>query len=239
MLAVVSRLAAGAATDRVSRVVAIAPSAPIHVDATIADVTITGSNRNDVRVDVERRSPGPDDLARFPVTIESRPEGVYIGVVQDREGRDASLKSTIAIGAPAGAVFQSVRVFEGRVRLSNLVRACDVVLRRGAIDGDHLAGHVRLESDLGGVDLRDVDLTPGGMVRLRVFNGPLRVRLARQPANARILAVTLNGAIASQIPLTMKDRFGPRFGESTLGTGDPVLSMDVVKGDISLTVGAR
>jgi len=34
----------------------------------------------------------------------------------------------------------------------------------------------------------------------------------------------------------MKDRFGPRFGESTIGSGDPVLSADVVKGDISLTL---
>ena len=76
-------------------------------------------------------------------------------------------------------------------------------------------------------------------MRLRVFNGPLRVRFARQPANARILAVTLNGAIASEIPLTIKDQFGPRFGESTLGTGNPLLSADVVKGDITLSVAKR
>jgi len=38
-------------------------------------------------------------------------------------------------------------------------------------------------------------------MRLRVFNGPLRVRFARQPLNARILAVTLNGAISSEIEL--------------------------------------
>ena len=56
------------------------------------------------------------------------------------------------------------------------------------------------------------------MMRLRVFNGPLRVRFAKPPANARILAVTFNGRLTSDIPLTMKDAFGPRFGETTLGT---------------------
>jgi hypothetical protein len=34
----------------------------------------------------------------------------------------------------------------------------------------------------------------------------------------------------------MKDQFGPRFGESTLGTGNPLLSADVVKGDITFSV---
>ena len=76
-------------------------------------------------------------------------------------------------------------------------------------------------------------------MRLRVFNGPLRVRLARMPANARILAVTFNGAIASDIPLTMKDKFGPRFGETTIGTGEPVMSIDVVKGDITIGLGGK
>jgi len=76
-------------------------------------------------------------------------------------------------------------------------------------------------------------------MRLRVFNGPLRVRFPRPPADARILALTLNGSIKSDIPLAMKDRIGPRFGESTLGSGDPVLSLDVVKGDISVMVDKR
>jgi hypothetical protein len=226
---------AGDVTDRTSRV--LAAGAPIAIDATIADVTITGSNRSDVQIEVERRAPARSDLARFPVTIDARPDRIRVAVVQERDGRDAALKSTVTIAAPIRSVLDAVRVFEGRVRLTNVKGACDVDVRRGAIDGTGLAGRVRLESGIGGVDLRNPDLTAGGMMRLRVFNGPLRVRFAQTPVNGRILAVTLNGAIKSDIPLAMKDQFGPRFGESTLGSGDPVLSMDVVKGDISLTVG--
>ena len=76
-------------------------------------------------------------------------------------------------------------------------------------------------------------------MRLRLFNGPLRIRLARVPSSARILALTFNGAITSDIPLTMKDQFGPRFGETTIGNGDPVMSVDVVKGDITIGVGGK
>jgi len=229
--------ASGAAdvVERASRLAA-APAA-IRVDATIADLTITAADRSDVQVEVERRAPSRADLARVPLVVDEQPDGLHVSVVQADAGRDARLAATIAISAPASVAFPSVRVFEGRVRIANVRSAADVAIRRGTIEATRLAGRVRLESELGGIDLRDPELTPNGMMRLRVFNGPLRVRLGQRPANARILAVTLNGSITSDIPLATKDRFGPRFGEATIGSGDPVLSMDVVKGDISVAVG--
>jgi hypothetical protein len=223
-----------AATDRVARTVTVAAGTPIHLHATIADVSITGSTRPDVSVEIVRRAPSAADLARYPAVVEERPDGLHIDVAQIDEGRDANLKSDIVIAAPADAVFRAIRVFEGRVSLTGLIGACDVDLRRGAITATRLAGRIRLEAGLGSVDVRDSALTPGGMMRLRVFNGPVRVRFAAAPASARILALTFNGAITSDIPLTMKDKFGPRFGETTLGDGDPVMSIDVVKGDIAI-----
>ncbi len=162
-----------------------------------------------------------------------------ISVVQAADGRDPALRSEITIRAPMDARFESVRVFEGKVTLEQLHAACDVVLQRGPIEASGLAGRIRLETGIGAIDVKESVLSAGGMMRLRVFNGPLRVRFARAPADARILAVTLNGRITSDIPLAMKDQFGPRFGEATLGAGEPVLSLDVVKGDISISVGIR
>jgi hypothetical protein len=223
--------------DRTSRTVAVGAATDIRVDATIADVTLTASNRSDVRVEIERRAPARADFAGFPVAIEASDGGVNVAVTQAGDARDPRLKATIAINAPMSARFTSVRVFEGRVRLTNLRSEADIDVRRGTIEAERLAGRMRLASELGGIDVRDAELTPDGMLRLRVFNGPLHVRFGAPPANARILAVTLNGRVTSDIPLVMKDRFGPRFGEATLGSGEPVLSMDVVKGDIALTVG--
>ena len=221
-------------TDRIARTVALAPGTAIRIDATIANVTIVGSARSDVSVEIVRRAPSPADLARYPATIVTRADGLHVEVVQADDGRDANLKSEIVVAAPAGAVFAAIRVFEGRVTLTNLTSACDADLRRGPIMATGLAGRIRLEAGLGSVDVRDSTLTPGGMMRLRVFNGPVRVRFARTPANGRILALTFNGHITSDIPLTMKDKFGPRFGETTLGDGDPVLSIDIVKGDVTI-----
>src|SRR5690349_20071970 len=117
---------ANAVSDRTSRVLPIAAGTPIRIDATIADVVISGSARSDLRVDVERRVAARDDLARLPVTIDTGSDGVHVAVVQERDGRNADLKATITIAAPADADVRSVRVFEGSVKLTNLTRACDV-----------------------------------------------------------------------------------------------------------------
>ena len=77
-------------------------------------------------------------------------------------------------------------------------------------------------------------MSPDGLLRLRAFNGDVRLTLAERPADARILALALNGDIRSDIPLTMKDTWGPRWGEATLGKGEPVISLDVVTGTIEI-----
>jgi hypothetical protein len=236
-LAAVPVISTADAVDRTTRVVDVRGSTPIRLDATIADVAIVGSDRENAAIEIVRRAPSADRLALYPVAIAQQPDGVHISVVQADQGRDASLKTEITIAAPASALFQAIRVFEGRVKVTNLRAMCDVDLRRGAIEAARLAGRIRLEAGLGSVDVRDSDLTPGGMMRLRVFNGPVRVRFAKPPVNGRILAVTFNGRVTSDIPLAMKDKFGPRFGETTLGSGDPVMSIDVVKGDIAITAG--
>jgi hypothetical protein len=230
---------AGEATDRLVRTVPLAAGRPIRVEATIADLKIIGSNRPDVSIEIVRHAPAAGDLARFPALVEDTPSGLRVTALQTGDGRDAALRSDIVIRAPAGAVFEAVRVSEGHVTLQGLRQSCDVDLRRGVIDASALAGRIRLESGIGGIDVKDSELTPGGMMRLRVFNGPLRVRFARVPASARILAVTFNGSLTSDIPLTLKDQFGPRFGETTIGAGDPVMSLDVVKGDITIGVSRR
>jgi len=229
-------IGAADATDRVTRTVPFAAGRAIRVDTTVGDVTIVGSNRPDVAVEILRRAPSSAIFAKFPVVIENAADALRVSSTQLADGRDPALISTVVIRAPANANFQSIRMFEGRLRLSGLTGGCDADVRRGSIEATAVAGRVRLESGLGSVDVKDAALAPGGMLRIRVFNGPLRVQLAHAPENARILAVTLNGQIRSDIPLTMKDQFGPRFGETTLGNGEPVMSLDVVKGDIAISV---
>jgi hypothetical protein len=79
-------------------------------------------------------------------------------------------------------------------------------------------------------------LIPGGLLRCRTFDGDIAVTLATRPVDARILVLTLSGAIDSSLPLSERTGFGPRLREGILGTGRTLLSLDAVRGNISLRV---
>ena len=180
-------------TDRVTRTVPLGPGRPIRVDATVGDVTIVGSNRPDVTVEIVRRAPSADGLTKFPVVVDDSGDALRIGAVQVADGRDASLVSTIVIRAPAAATFQSIRVFEGRLRVSGLTGACDADVRRGSIEAS-IAGRVRLQRH-GAVDVKACP-APAACCACACSTVAARA-VARAPVNARILAVTLSDQIAS------------------------------------------
>ncbi len=97
-----------------------------------------------------------------------------------------------------------------------------------------MAGTLRLETEIGAITLTRARLSAGGLLRLRTFNGDVQLGLAERPANARILALAVNGTIQSEIPLATRDTWGPRWGEATLGAGDLLISIDVINGKIDI-----
>jgi hypothetical protein len=106
---------------------------------------------------------------------------------------------------------------------------------RGSIASRSLRGRARLEIDTGSISAEAVRLSDGHSLKCRTFNGDVQVALETMPVDARILALTLNGAVRSGLPLTTRAAFGPRFSETTMGAGSHVLSIDVVRGDVTIS----
>jgi hypothetical protein len=160
-------------------------------------------------------------------------------LVQAGSGTDPALETHVTLRVPHAAAIDDVRIVEGSLTLNRLAGAITADVRRGSIEATEVAGTVRLETGIGDIRAVRMRLTPGGLLRLRAFNGDVRLAFAARPTDARILALALNGSIASDIPLTTKDTWGPRWGEATLGRGEPVISLDVVNGRIEITAPAR
>jgi len=135
---------------------------------------------------------------------------------------------------PLSAVIDRVQVMEGRISISRFTGTINADIRRGPIEGKDVSGTLRLESGIGSVILTGTRLSANGLLRLRAFNGDVRLTLAERPTDARIMALALNGSIKSEIPLAMKDTWGPRWGETTIGKGEPVISLDVVTGTVEI-----
>lgn len=235
--AVVGLLVAAAAasvTDRRSYTVAMPTGRTLSVELTIGTIRVQGESRSDAVIEVVRTAPTAEALARIPVTLDEVDASVQVVCTQPGGGTDPSLKADVTVRVPRDATLRSLRVMEGQVSLSALTGAVTADLRRGPIEASGLEGVVRLETGIGDVIARDMRLSPRGLLRLRAFNGDVRLSLADPPRDARIMALALNGTIQSTIPLNMRDTWGPRWGETTLGNGEPVISLDVVTGRIEL-----
>ena len=226
--------AALADTDRQTRTLPLPPGRGISLEITIGRVSIEGSNRSDAQIDIVRHAPTAEGLTRIPVEVVEEAEDVRIRGVQADGGTDPAYRTDVTLRVPGSALIRSVRILEGQLTLSALHGSVTADIRRGPIEATGLQGTVRLEAGIGNVIVSRARLSPEGLLRLRAFNGDVRLTFAEKPADARIMALALNGTISSDIPLTMKDTWGPRWGEATLGKGEPVVSIDVITGRIEI-----
>ena len=223
-----------ATADKQTRVVPLPAGKTLAIEITIGNVRIEGWDGPDVEISIERHTPSTAQLDSAPITIEDTASRVLVRVIQLDGATDPLVRSDLVVKVPQAAVIDRVQVMEGRISISRFIGTINADIRRGPIEGKDVSGTLRLESGIGSVILTGARLSPNGLLRLRAFNGDVRLTLARRPTDARIMALALNGSIKSEIPLTMKDTWGPRWGETTLGKGEPVISLDVVTGTVEI-----
>jgi hypothetical protein len=211
------------------------PSArALSVAITVGAVRIDAWDRAEAQISIEREAPDAAALTRLPIVVDETPDGVTIRAVQEGGTADAALRARVTARVPRAAQIERIAVQEGRLTIDGLRGRVTASVQRGAIEAVDVSGAIRLETVIGPITLRRARLSAGGVLRLRAFNGDVMLDLAERPADARILALALNGTIHSTIPLEARDRWGPRSGEATLGKGEPVISIDVVTGTIEI-----
>ena len=221
-------------TDRQTRTIALPRGKSLSIELTIGSVRIEGWDRSDVEIVIERRASNAAQLARVPFVVKDDSSTVSVRVIQTEDTTDPELRADIAVRVPRTAAIERVQVLEGRLDIDGFSGALTAEVRRGPINGKGVSGTLRLESGIGSVTITDARLSANGLLRLRAFNGDVRLSLAARPTDARIMALALNGHIKSEIPLKTRDTWGPRWGEATLGKGEPVISLDVVTGLIEI-----
>ncbi len=219
-------------TDRTSRMLAISSTTPLTLRATVGDITVIGRNQPGVTVEITRHAPTPGQLTSIAIAVETGKGHASVSALQPAGDTDAARRGSILVHVPFNQVFGQVELFEGTISLTNLRGGVSAHVEHGSIEAVSLAGRIRLETGIGDVRLHDAELTDG--IRLRAFNGNVTLGFPSRPLDARILALSMDGAIQSDLPLTLKTAFGPRFGELTLGRGSPVVSIDVVHGNIRI-----
>jgi hypothetical protein len=227
-------LAAADVTDRQTQTVPLPAGKTLSIDITVGSVRIEGWDKTDAEILVERHAPGAAQFTRIPIAIEDTPARLIVRVLQTDNTTDPALRADVTVRLPRAAAIDHLQVMEGRIAIENFSGRVTADIRRGPIDAKNVSGTLRLEAGIGSVTLTGARLTAAGLLRLRSFNGDVRLSLAERPIDARIMALALNGHVTSDIPLTTRDTWGPRWGETTLGKGEPVISIDVITGTIEI-----
>lgn len=227
--------AADGATDRQSRLVSLPPERTLSIEITVGALDIKGEARADASIEIVRHAPAREGLERMPIDIDESASHVRVSAVQRDGGTDPKYRTEVRLRVPREARLTLVRAMEGPITIAGLHGAIDATSQRGSITATDISGVVRLETGIGDVAAVRAQLSEEGLLRLRAFNGNVRLALVERPANARVMALALNGTVQSDIPLTMKESWGPIWGEATLGEGHPVISIDVVTGQIEIT----
>ena len=216
--------------------VPLGPGRTLSAHLTIGDVRIHGEARGDASIEIVRTAPSPAGLARIPTAVDESSNDIRITALQTDHGTDAAYRTDVSLRVPRDAVLREIRVMEGRLTLTSFAGRIDGFVRRGSIEATDVQGTIRLATEIGDIVASGARLVPDGLLRLRTFNGDVRLAFAERPRDARILALALNGTIESDIPLATKNTWGPRWGEATIGAGEPVISVDVVNGRIQISL---
>lgn len=233
--AVPPRATAVTVADREVRTVGVASGQALGVEITNGEVRIEGvAGRTDVRVEVERHAPSAALLAQVPFDVVSDAAGPVVRVVQRDGGRAPELRTDVRVLVPPDLRLARVAVQEGSLELRGLRGGVRAAVDRGPITAADVSGAVRLETTIGAIGVTRARLSDGGLIRLRAFNGDVRLGFAAPLEHARVMALALNGRIASTVPLTEVSGWGPRWSQASIGRADRVVSIDVVNGAITI-----
>jgi hypothetical protein len=228
------------ADDRLERVVTVAPGRAIAIRVPNGTVRITGqAGRRDVRLVVVRRAPTAAALAAVPPVLDTADGGLGLDTAPGPPAASRAVQADVQLEVPPEITLDPITIDEGRLDLAGLSGAVRATIAQGPVKADAVAGVLRLESTIGSVEVTRARLTDGGLIRLRAFNGDVRLSFATPPEDARIMALALNGTITSKVPLTSREGWGPRWGEASIGAATRVVSLDVVSGAITIEVPGR
>lgn len=214
-------------------------SRALEIDLVTGELHIEGWDQPGLEIDVVPIA-GPSGRSGAPsATVEETDDAVVVSVTPPAGGSTGGDAARVTVRLPFAATIRRFSVSDGTATLAHLTGTVLGKVERGSLTARGVSGVLRLETDRGPLLVREAELTPGGLIRLRTFDGDIALDLVRRPSDARVLVLTMTGRIDSALPLEERSGFGRRFREGVFGLGEPLVSLDTVRGNVSLTVGGR
>jgi DUF4097 and DUF4098 domain-containing protein YvlB len=203
------------------------------------DVEITGWSRNEVQIDAVKTARDQQRLDEARVDVNSSGNSVEIEThypthLFANNNNPASVHYTLHV--PQNARIDKINLVNGGLTVQKLSGEINANLVNGKVSASDLAGTADLATVNGSVEANYASLNNVHEIKLQSVNGRVELRLPQSP-NAEVTASTVNGAISTDFPLTVKGRWVGKHMEGTLGNGGVKIELNNVNGSIHVGPG--
>lgn len=166
----------------------------------------------------------------------------------DRDRRDVKVRFTVRVPAgvhvSAGTVNGEMRVRDvtsdvrastvnGAVEVLNVGGEVDASTVNGAVDVTTRNGPVNASTVNGDIDVRMTSIARDGGMKFHTVNGSITLAMPGS-IDADIEMETMHGSIASEYPVQLSGRFGPRRAKGTIGKGGRRIELETLNGSVEL-----
>ena len=219
---------------------------PFHADGEVlvsnvnGAVTIRTWDRNEVRVEAEKRAKSEEELDLIDLGIDASPSRLAIKVKLPRRSTNwlfnggsirANVKLTLTV--PATARLRDIGTTNGSIRIADVrgtVRAHSV---NGQIEARGLGGDASLKTVNGTIRADFATLAAGQHISADTVNGSAMIALPKD-ASLALQARCVNGSIDCDFPITLKGSASRRKLAGTIGDGAASLDAETVNGSIRI-----
>jgi len=203
-------------------------------------VHITTWDRDVIQVDGVRSAKNQDRLDDIEVELHADDDFVrvrarYKGNRNHYDGDDARVDFEIKV--PKHTLIEDVSLVNGELTIKGVAGDVNASTVNGTLSAVDLTGDVELSTVNGTLNVEFESLARTASIDLSTVNGTVEIKLPRK-AGARLSASTVNGAITSDLGLTVSklDVVG-RSMKGTIGDGGASIDVSAVNGAIRISGG--
>jgi hypothetical protein len=219
-------------------------SYPLDAKGTVAldnvngDVTVTGWERSEVRVEAVKQCDTKDGLSRLKIEVSATPSLVRIETRYPENhgwfGGHDSCSVNYTVTVPRLAQLDKLELVNGDLSIADVGGGVRAETVNGTLEAHGVAGDLKLESVNGAVDVTCSSAGVSQRIEMESVNGTIELRLPAQ-ASARVRAETVNGKISNDFGLEVnKHQFVGADLSGTIGGGAAEVRLETVNGAIRL-----
>jgi DUF4097 and DUF4098 domain-containing protein YvlB len=206
----------------------------ITLENTRGNIRISSWDENRVEIVAEKSGDNEEDMELVPIEIDSRPDELKIKSLFPEYAPDLYVRVNYRLRVPRRVDLKLVQTVNGEIEVSEVSGRAQLLTDHGQITIKKYSGILRAESRAYGdieCELTKIDKTDH--FDLQNINGGISLEVPKG-VDAFWIVRTLNGTIDSDIPLEIRDNFGPHVAHRPNETGEPLIRAYSVNGNVEI-----